>query len=104
MEGKTVAEISATLPTDKQAFIEACWTERLRELPLEMKMWDLCVRTGKFPNISSTVKGQVTYENLIGAKNGSDATFKASDLYWPIPINEIQRNPKLTQNDGYAAK
>lgn len=104
MEGKTVAEISATLPTDKQAFIEACWTERLRELPLEMKLWDLCVRTGKFPNISTTVKGQVTYEPLIGAKNGSDATFKPTDLYWPIPINEIQRNPKLTQNDGYATK
>jgi excinuclease ABC subunit A len=88
----------------KQAFIEACWTERLREMPLEMKMWDLCVRTGKFPNISETVKGQVTYETLIGAKNGSGATFQATDLYWPIPIDEIQRNPELTQNDGYAAK
>ena len=104
MEGKTVAEIAAALPTDKQAFIEACWTERLREMPLEMKMWDLCVRTGKFPNISETVKGQVTYETLIGAKNGSGATFQATDLYWPIPIDEIQRNPELTQNDGYAAK
>ena len=104
MEGKTVAEIAAALPTDKNAFIEACWTERLRELPLDMKLWDLCVRTGKFPNISETTKGQVTYETLIGAKNGSGATFQATDLYWPIPIDEIQRNPELTQNDGYATK
>lgn len=105
MEGKTAAAIATELQgLSKEAFIEACWTERLREMPLEMKMWDLCVRTGKFPNISETIKGQVTYETLIGATNGSGATFKATDMYWPIPINEIQRNPKLTQNDGYAAK
>ncbi len=105
MEGKTAAAIATELQgLTKDAFIEACWTERLREMPLEMKMWDLCVRTGKFPNISETTKGQVTYETLIGAKNGSGATFKATDMYWPIPIDEIQRNPNLTQNDGYAAQ
>lgn len=105
MEGKTAADIATELQgLSKEAFIEACWTERLREMPLEMKMWDLCVRTGKFPNISETVKGQVTYETLIGAKNGTGAEFKATDMYWPIPIDEIQRNPNLTQNDGYAAQ
>ena len=62
MEGKTVAAITADLQKlGKQAFIEECWTERLREFPLEFKIWDDCLRTGKFPVISSTEKGKVTY-------------------------------------------
>lgn len=49
MEGKTVAAITADLQKlGKQAFIEECWTERLREFPLEFKIWDDCLRTGKF--------------------------------------------------------
>lgn len=105
MEGKTAAEIASSLQSmGKQAFIEECWTERLRELPLEFKMWDMCVRTGMFPNISETTPGQVTYIPLVGAKNASGATIKESDLLWPLSVNEIQRNPSLTQNDGYSAK
>ncbi len=88
-----------TLSVDK--FVEECWTERLRELPLEFKMWDDCLRTGMFPVISETEKGKVTYEPLIGAKNGAGATFKESDLLWPISMDELQRNPELTQNEGY---
>ena len=105
MEGKDVSTIASELQRlGKQAFIEECWKERLREFPLEMKIWDDCVRTGKFPQISATNKGEVQFVDLIGAKNGSGATFKATDLYWPIPVNEIQRNPNLTQNEGYSAK
>ncbi len=81
--------------------IQECWTERLREFPAEFKIWDQCTRTGMFPNISETEKGVVTYETLVGAKNGSGATFKSSDLLWPISLNAMQRNPNLTQNDGY---
>ena len=45
MEGKTVAAITADLQKlGKQAFIEECWTERLREFPLEFKIWDDCLR------------------------------------------------------------
>ena len=92
MEGKTVAAITADLQKlGKQAFIEECWTERLREFPLEFKIWDDCLRTGKFPVISSTEKGKVTYVDLVGAKNASGATFKSSDLLWPISLNEMQR-------------
>ena len=105
MEGKTAAEIASSLQSmGKQAFIEECWTERLRELPQEFKMWDMCVRTGMFPNISETTPGQVTYIPLVGAKNASGATIKESDLLWPLSVNEIQRNPSLTQNEGYSAK
>lgn len=105
MEGKTAAEIASSLQSmGKQAFIEECWKERLREFPLEMKMWDDCLRTNKFPVISTTNKGQVTFVDLVGATNGSGATFKATDLVWPIPVEEIQRNPNLTQNEGYSAQ
>lgn len=105
MEGKTADQIAADLQKlSKQAFIEACWTERLREFPLEYKIWDDCVRTGKFPVISKTEAGQVSYVDLIGAQNASGATFKETDLLWPISVNEMQRNPRLTQNSGYSLK
>lgn len=100
--GKTIASIKSELSGySKDQFIEACWIERLRELPLEFKMWDDIVRTKKFPVISKTTKGRVTFVNLIGAQNGSGATFKESDLLWPISADEIQRNPQLKQNAGY---
>lgn len=103
MEGKTASEIASSLQgMNKQTFIEECWKERLREFPLEMKIWDDCLRTGKFPNISATTKGEVQFVDLIGATNGSGAIFKETDLVWPIPVEEIQRNPNLTQNEGYA--
>lgn len=100
--GKSVAQFTAELQgLPLNTFVEEVWTERLRELPLEFKMWDDCLRTGKFPVISTTTKGSVTYQNLIGAANGSGAVFKESDLVWPISLDELQRNPQLTQNTGY---
>ena len=101
--GKTEAETkTALMALSKDDFIHACWTERLREFPLEFKIWDDCLRTKMFPEISATTKGQVTYKNLVGAQNAYGATFKATDLVWPFPINELQRNGKLEQNEGYA--
>ena len=38
----------------------------------------------------------------MNAKNASGATFKATDLVWPFPLTELQRNSKLEQNEGYA--
>lgn len=103
MNGKTASEIAAELQAlGKDKFIEECWNERLREMPLEFKMWDLCVRVGKFPNISETTKGQITWVNLVGAKNASGFTIKDTDLLWPLSVNEIQRNPNLEQNPGYS--
>lgn len=101
-EGKTEDELKmGLLSLSKQDFIEACWTERLREFPLEFKIWDDCVRTMKFPVISSTVKGEVSYVDLIGTQNAAGATFKETDLVFPISLNELQRNPNLIQNTGY---
>ncbi len=102
MNGKTSAQYAAELQNmSPTAFIEECWIERLREFPLEFKIWDDCTRTGMFPSISETENGKVNFVPLIGAKNGSGATFTQSDLLWPISEEEIQRNPNLTQNPGY---
>ncbi len=104
-EGQTESEIKAgLLSLSKEDFIEACWTERIREFPLEFKIWDDCVRTMKFPVISETEQGNVTYVDLIGAENAAGATFKETDLVFPISLSELQRNPNLTQNAGYASK
>ena len=104
-EGKTLSEIKASLLTlSKQDFIEACWTERIREFPLEFKIWDDCVRTMKFPVISASEKGKVSYVDLIGTQNAAGATFKNTDLVFPISLSELQRNTNLVQNEGYASK
>jgi len=100
--GKTVTQYTAELTSmSKDAFVQECWTERLREFPLEFKIWDDCTRTKKYPVISETTVGSVQYVDLVGATNGSGAVFKDSDLYWPISNDELQRNPNLTQNPGY---
>lgn len=105
MNGKTVAQYASELQAlSKDLFIKECWLERLREFPLEFKIWDDCLRTGKYPVISETEAGKVDFQELVGATNASGATFKKTDLLWPISINEIQRNPSLTQNDGYSLK
>lgn len=101
--GKTLdATKTALKALSKDDFIHTCWTERLREFPLEFKIWDDCLRTKMFPNVSADTKGKVDYVNLIGATNGAGATFKQTDLVWPFPLNELQRNGKLVQNEGYA--
>lgn len=101
-KGKTAAAYASELQAmPLQKFVEEVWTERLRELPLEFKMWDDCLRTQMFPVISETTKGEVTYQPLVGAKNASGATIKQTDLLWPISLDELQRNPALHQNDGY---
>ena len=102
MEGKTAATIATELATlTKEAFVEECWKERLRELPFDFKIWDDCIRTKKFPVISTTTKGDVKFVDLVGANNASGYEIKPSDLLWPISPDELQRNPNLTQNDGY---
>lgn len=101
-EGRSVASIQTELQAlSVDRFVEEVWTERLRELPLEFKMWDDCLRTNMFPVISTNQAGVVTYQPLVGATNASGAVFKQSDLLWPISMDELQRNPELTQNPDY---
>ena len=99
---ETEATLTAKLAAmSKEAFVEECWKERLRELPFDFKIWDDCLRTKKFPVISTTTKGDVKFVDLVGAKNASGYEITQYDLLWPISPDELQRNPSLTQNDGY---
>jgi hypothetical protein len=102
MDGKDVASYTAELQgLSAEEFVKEVWRERLRELPLEFKMWDDCVRTRMFPVVSATEKGRIDFVPLIGAQNGAGATFRESDLLWPISMDELQRNPELTPTEGY---
>ncbi|PRD46967.1 RagB/SusD family nutrient uptake outer membrane protein [Sphingobacterium haloxyli] len=102
MNGKDVASYITELQRlSPDEFVKEVWRERLRELPLEFKMWDDCLRTRMFPVVSATEKGTVDFVPLIGAQSGSGATFKESDLLWPISMDELQRNPELTPTEGY---
>jgi hypothetical protein len=92
---------SLTTAMSKDNFIEEVWTERLREFPLEFKVWDDIQRTRKYPQTTAASPGVVTWVNVIGATNPWGATFQEKHLLWPISDNERQRNPSLTQNPGY---
>lgn len=93
-----VAELSG-LSVDK--FIEEVWTERLRELAIDFKVWDDIQRTRKYPKTSAANPGKVEWVNVVGATNPFGATYKEEHLLWPISDSEIQRNPALTQNPGF---
>ncbi|MDR1021987.1 MAG: RagB/SusD family nutrient uptake outer membrane protein [Prevotellaceae bacterium] len=98
---RTRASLPAVSGLSKNDFIEAVWAERLREFPLEFKVWDDIQRTRKYPQADAAQKGTVTWVNVIGATNTWGATFAEKHLLWPISANEIQRNPSLTNNSGY---
>ena len=101
LTGKTVAAYQAELMTlSKEVFIEEVWIERLREFPLEFKIWDDVLRTRRYPQFSVN-KGTVTFINVVGAPNNWGMTFEEKDLLWPLSANEMQRNPELVQNPGY---
>ena len=89
------AELSA-LSVDK--FVEEVWTERLRELAIDFKVWDDIQRTRKYPKTSAADPGKVEWINVIGATNPFGATYEEKHLLWPISDDEIQRNPSLKQN------
>lgn len=99
---KTKAEIVSDLSgLSKDAFIQEVWSERLRELCLEHRIWDDIQRTRMYPTTSENNKGKVNWVNVVGAKNPWGATFQEKHLLWPISDQEMQRNPSLTQNAGY---
>jgi hypothetical protein len=102
LTGKSVDEIKAKLMTlSKDEFVKEVWAEKIRELPLEFKLWDDIIRTRQYPQFSASNKGKVTFINVIGASNNWGKTFEEKDLLWPLSANELQRNPALKQNPGY---
>jgi hypothetical protein len=68
------------------------WTEKIRELIFENKIWNDITRTRMYPAV---VGNQFTFVSLIGAQNPWGKTFAEKDLYFPICSQEMQRNPAL---------
>lgn len=95
-----VSELSGL---SEQAFVEEVWKERLRELPLEYRIWNDIQRTRKYPLTDENNPGEVTFVDVVGQSNVWGKTFEEKHLLFPISNNEMQRNPNLTQNPGYTA-
>ena len=66
-------------------------TERRLELNFEGHRWFDLVRTGRAVDVM----------NAFFAKYNSTTRIDAHNLIWPVPLQEIQTNPVLTQNPGY---
>ncbi len=92
------------------ALIQSILTERLHEFPLEFKVWDDIRRTRLYPEADGLNSGKLKWTPLATAQiqNKPDGFIKAGAipeyaLLWPLPLDEIQRNPALEghQNPGW---
>lgn len=93
------AELMA-LPVDE--FVEEVWEERYRELVFEFHLWFDMIRTRKYPETSGSAVGEINFVDLVGHTNNWGKTFESSHLLFPLPDDELQRNPNLgDQNAGY---
>ena len=83
--------------TDRRNFILA---ERFKELAMEGHFWFDIIRTQSYPDVDAS--HNVTFSALVGHSNGRGQTYTTSNLLFPLPQTEMQRNPNLTpQNPGY---
>lgn len=74
----------------KEQFIEEVWKERLREFPLEMKLWSDIQRTRKYP---IPVKGGgVSFIDVQGAMNPWGAVYGLKSLLLPVSENIKSNN------------
>ena len=85
----------------KDSFIEEVWTEHLRELVLDFKIWSFIRRTRKYPVTTPGNPGTVDFVNVIGHTNPWGATFQEHNLLYPLAETSLQRNKALEQNPGY---
>ena len=92
------------------ALIQSILTERLHEFPLEFKVWDDIRRTRLYPEADGVNSGKLKWTPLANAaiQNKPEGTVKVGALpeyvlLWPIPLDEMQRNPALEghQNPGW---
>ena len=84
---RTRAGLSNTTASDQTSLLMAIEQERRIELFVEWgHRWFDLIRTGRAGTVLGPLKG---------------TNWQATDVLYPIPFSEIQRNPNLTQNDGY---
>ncbi len=82
-----------TTASDKASMKLAIEKERRLELAFEGHRWYDLKRTGRALEVLNNVKGP----------NGSSLGYVVTEskLLWPIPQAEMDKNTKLTQNEGY---
>lgn len=93
--------VSALNGLPEQEFIKEVWKERLRELPLEVRTWSDIQRTRLYPTTLAASPGEVDFVDVVGHSNNWGQRFQEHHLLIPLPQNELDRNPQLTQNPGY---
>ena len=88
------------IPSGQQARRDLILAERYRELAMEGHFWFDMIRTRLYPDADG--QHRVTFSDFIGHDNGRGKKFSEKDLLLPLPVTEMQRNPKLRpQNTGY---
>ena len=99
--------IKRTYPLDwsgmtQDQFREAIWKERNYELMGECHQWYDLVRTGKYTTYIDAFNG---YEGNPDAPNRFPGEIQMvnnpNNVLFPIPLNEINVNPKIIQNPGF---
>ncbi|MDR2131285.1 MAG: RagB/SusD family nutrient uptake outer membrane protein [Odoribacteraceae bacterium] len=83
LERETIRGELAAL--DRERFVEEVWAERLREFPLEMKIWPDIQRTRKYPVVASDEAGKIAFTDVIGATNPLNIPFEQRHLLLPAP-------------------
>ena len=90
----------ASLSVDE--FVEEVWKERVRELVFEFPIWFDVMRTRKMPNPVGDGSGEINFIDAVGSTNYFNGPIREANMLFPLPEQELQRNPSLTQNPGYA--
>lgn len=85
-----------------EEFVEEVWRERVRELVFQFPIWFDVMRTRKFPTAQANSTGNIQFVDAVGARTNFGAVIKESTMLFPLPEQELQRNPALTQNPGYS--
>ena len=83
---------SAAVP-DQQAFRRAVEEERRLELSFEGHRWFDLIRTGRVLEVMNAHGSDPA--------TGNQFQITETDLLFPVPQNEIDKNPDITQNPGY---
>ena len=85
-----------------EEFVEEVWKERVRELVFEFPIWFDVMRTRKMPSPVADGSGSINFVDAVGTTNYFNGPIREANMLFPLPEQELQRNPSLTQNPGYA--
>jgi len=93
--------------TDQNALREAVRHERTVELALEgsrffdIRRWKIAESVCNMDEIKGMTYVDINSGELVTVTTDYKKKFTTRDYLWPIPYNERQLNPNLTQNEGW---